>query len=115
MAMIIDLPQVKASFARRLRAARRGANLTQQDLAGELGVALRSVSAWEDPKDDRLPDGPNAIQIELLLGVRLVESPRRPPRLPAHPPTPEDLSRKVRSPRPTPPGPLEPRGLPDAA
>jgi transcriptional regulator with XRE-family HTH domain len=115
MAMVLDLSQVKPSFARRLRAARRASQLTQQDLAGELGVALRSVSSWEDPHDERLPDGLNAVRIELLLGVRLIESPRRPPRISSDALTPEELGRKV---RPLGSGPTKrrrARHLPDAA
>lgn len=84
--MVLDLVAIKRSYAERLRAARQERGMTQQDLAVELGVAIRSVTAWEDRGDGRLPDGENAIKIEQLLAVTLLD---RGPHTPDDSPTPE--------------------------
>ena len=52
---------------RQLRAGRVLAGLTQQDLAGELGVNERAVRFWERKHDRRPTSSPNLRRIEEAL------------------------------------------------
>lgn len=45
--------QMKSEFWQRLRAARRRANLTQQDVADAFGISRVAVSQWESPEPSK--------------------------------------------------------------
>lgn len=51
-------------------------DLTQQDAAVLLGVAIRTFQLWEGAH--QLPDGEHAYTVEVRLGVPLVASRKRP-------------------------------------
>ena len=54
-------------ISRNIQAARKALGLTQEDLAGRLGVARRTVAKWES--GESLPDLENAYALAKLLGV----------------------------------------------
>jgi DNA-binding XRE family transcriptional regulator len=72
MAQVIDFAAVKRDYARRLRVARKRLGWTQQTAAYELGTAIRTYQAWEDPDDETLPDGKNAITVQRRMRVALL-------------------------------------------
>jgi len=54
-------------ISRNIQAARKALGLTQEDLAGRLGVARQTVAKWES--GESLPDLENAYALAKLLGV----------------------------------------------
>ena len=59
-----------ATFGDRLSAARETAGLTQEDLAGRLGVRLTTLQAWED--DGAEPRGNRLQMLAGMLNVSLM-------------------------------------------
>ena len=60
------------SFADRLRAARKGKNLTQQELAKESGVAYRTLQNWEN--GSRRPVNITMVdKVATVLGISTTE------------------------------------------
>lgn len=58
------------TLGQRIRAARKGAHLSQVSLAAKIGVAQRTISMWEtDKTSPRLADG---VSIALATGVELL-------------------------------------------
>lgn len=51
-----------------LKALRVNKNLTQKDVASEIGVSKRTLANWENAKT--FPDVPNIKKIETFYGVR---------------------------------------------
>jgi transcriptional regulator with XRE-family HTH domain len=87
---VVDIERARASYARRLKAARKRLGLTQQETAYMLGVAIRTYQLWEGGK--QLPEGENAYIVQVKMGVPLVASSNRTTgRNPGQPerPTPE--------------------------
>jgi transcriptional regulator with XRE-family HTH domain len=56
--------EATATFGDRVLAAREAAGVEQRDLALRLGVALRTVRAWEDDQSE-----PRANRMQMLAGV----------------------------------------------
>ena len=54
-------------ISQNIQAARKALGLTQEDLAGRLGVARQTVAKWES--GESLPDLENAYALAKLLGV----------------------------------------------
>lgn len=59
-----------ATFGDRLAGAREEMGLSQQDLAGHLGVKLRTILDWENDLND-----PRANKLQMLAGVLNVSIP----------------------------------------
>ena len=55
------------SFGQRLKTLRREADLSQSDLAEEIGVSVHSVSKWEC--DSNMPDASLLVPLSVVLGV----------------------------------------------
>lgn len=58
---------MKKTAGERMAEARRRADLTQLNVADELGVSYQAVSSWE--RDEYLPDTKNLVGLARLLGV----------------------------------------------
>ena len=58
------LDKVPQPMGPRLRIARENADLTQEELAGRVGVMTRSVKAWESGKS-----APRANRLQMLAGI----------------------------------------------
>lgn len=58
------LDKVPQPMGPRLRVARENADLTQEELAGRVGVMTRSVKAWESGKTV-----PRANRLQMLAGI----------------------------------------------
>ncbi len=71
---IID--ELTRDYSDRLRAARKAAGLSQQQLATELDTSYSAVQSWESSREPQLPSGRNVLRIQLRLAVPLLpESP----------------------------------------
>jgi len=78
------------TFAEKLQAYRKNAGLSQEELAGQLGVSRQSVSKWE--LNQAYPETGKLIELSRLFGVTVDELLKEGP---APPPTP---SRRKRTP-----------------
>lgn len=58
------LDKVPQPMGPRLKVARENANLTQEELAGRVGVMVRSVKGWESGKS-----APRANRLQMLAGI----------------------------------------------
>lgn len=114
-------------FAERLIELRRQHDLSQEDLAKELGVSRQAISKWE--RAESTPDVTNLVAIANLYGISLDELVHGED-APAHEeapaaeepaseptPPPPDANAKVASPPPPPDGavPVQPAGAPTSA
>ena len=61
VARIYEIPQ---PMGPRLRIARENADLSQEELAGRVGVMVRTVKAWESGKSK-----PRANRLQMLAGI----------------------------------------------
>lgn len=58
-----------STFGARLREARESAALTQEKLAREIDVTLRTIQRWEDDNSPSEPRGSQVMTLALRLGV----------------------------------------------
>lgn len=58
-----------ASIGSSIRSARKARNLSQSDIADQLGVTVQAVSQWE--RDETIPTGINLLKLSGILGIEL--------------------------------------------